>query len=518
MRKIFKAFIAAQFIIGSMAFVYTAANAGETFSSSTIRFGHPCVRTLEDMEAADAVMRAAGTVSEMAEIPFRPTMNMDDYKAAKAAANTEAAKAEVNRPEAESQNGPLAPPTLQGLDIEGVNQTEGGGWYPPDTHGAVGPDHFVEVTNSHVDIYGKSDGVRVKSVTLASFFGYTAQPLFDPRCVYDKSADRWLITAEAFEESATVQYQFIAASKTSDPTGAFNIYKTDVNTNNNDDFWDYPQLGVDDCSVIITANIFGPQSYRETRMIVLKKSKLYNGSGLKSKLYSGLDGTLASTIVMDNNKQTFLVAAVQSGKITMYRIKYNRKCVPKRVTKSTVTVPAYSVPPAATQPGTTATLDTLDGRFVNAGTQIGDSLWQVHTINNGGRPSPRWYEINTSTKSVVQGGFFNASATSEDWNASITANADKDVYVTWSSTDPTASTNAQVRFSGRRSTDTANVIEGGSALFTSSTFYTGGGTRGRWGDYSAVTVDPTNPLRAWIVNEKINSKTLWGSRIGCIGY
>ena len=64
----------------------------------------------------------------------------------------------------------------------------------------------------------------------------------------------------------------------------------------------------------------------------------------------------------------------------------------------------------------------------------------------------------------MQGGFITTSATSKDWNASITANADKDVYVTWSSTDPTAGTNAQVRFSGRRSTDTASVIEGGSSL------------------------------------------------------
>lgn len=515
MRKIFKAFIAAQFIIGSMAFVYTAANAEETFPSSTIRFGHPRVRTLKDMEAADAAMRTAGAVPEITEIPFRPTMNMDDYKAAKAAANAEAAKAEVNRPKVESQNGPLAPPTLKGPDIEGVNQTEAGGGYPPDTHGAVGPEHFVEITNSHLDIYRKSDGVRVKSVTLASFFGYTKKTLFDPRCVYDKSKSRWLITAEASEASATVQYQFIAASKTSDPTGAFYIYKTDVNTKNNDDSWDYPQLGVDDCSVIITANIFGPSTYRETRMIVLNKSKLYNGTGLKSKLYSGLNGTLASTIVMDNNKQTFMVAAGQSGnRITIYRVKYDSKCVPKRVTKSTVTVPAYSLPPNATQPGTSKTLDTSDSRFVNASTQIGNSLWQVHTINNGGRASPRWYEINTLTKSVVQGGFITTSATSKDWNASITANADKDVYVTWSSTDPTAGTNAQVRFSGRRSTDTANVIEGGSALFTSTTFYKGR----RWGDYSAVTVDPTNPLRAWIVNEKINTSLIWGSRIGEIGF
>jgi hypothetical protein len=63
---------------------------------------------------------------------------------------------------------PLAPPTLK-LSIEGDNQGTGGGYYPPDTEGATGIKHFVEVTNSHVDIYLKSNGTRVKSVSLASF-------------------------------------------------------------------------------------------------------------------------------------------------------------------------------------------------------------------------------------------------------------------------------------------------------------------------------------------------------------
>jgi hypothetical protein len=33
-----------------------------------------------------------------------------------------------------------------------------------------------------------------------------------------------------------------------------------------------------------------------------------------------------------------------------------------------------------------------------------------------------------------------------------------------------------------------------------------------------VTVDPVNSLRAWLVNEKIDSISAWGSRIGQVGY
>jgi len=40
----------------------------------------------------------------------------------------------------------------------------------------------------------------------------------------------------------------------------------------------------------------------------------------------------------------------------------------------------------------------------------------------------------------------------------------------------------------------------------------------RWGDYSAVTLDPSNEANAWLVNEKINNNSIWGSRIITIGF
>ncbi|MDN3513061.1 MAG: hypothetical protein NG747_01520 [Candidatus Brocadia sp.] len=471
------------------------------------------------MEATEAALRESGKLPVVPKIPFRPTMSLIDYKAAKAAAEEDTG---VYHPDAETLNIPLAPPSLKGVNINGVNQNQAGGGFPPDTHGAVGLEHFVEVTNFHVDIYKKSNGTRVKSVSLASFFGYILQTLFDPRCVYDSTEDRWILSAEAFQESSTVQRHFVAVSKTSDPLGEFYIYNGDVNFKNNDDFWDFPQLGIDNRSIIITANIFGQDfaEYRETRMVVADKSRLYNGLSASLKLFTRLDGTLAPPIVLDNNDKTFLVAATSSGVITKYTLTYPGG-IPT-LTSSTITVPTYSIPPSAKQPGTTETLDTNDARFVNASTQIGISLWHVHTINVNGLPRPRFYEFNTVTDTVIQSGIISASATSNDWNASIAANANNDVYVTWSSTDPNAGINAQVRFSGRLHTDSIGTISGGSALFTSFTFLTGNFDPNfdsqRWGDYSAVTVDPEDPLRAWIVNEKINSSQVWGSRIGEIGF
>jgi len=424
---------------------------------------------------------------------------------------------------------PLAPTTLTNpVNFEGVDSVTAGNFRPPDTHGAAGLNHFAEITNSHLDIYLKAaPNTRVKSVTLASFFGYLTRTLFDPRVIYDPGYNRWIITADARAESAAVQYFFIAVSQTADPLGAFYIYR--VNVSNGFGIvdgvqWDYPQVGFDQNAVIFTANFFNSAGgFIDARMFAVAKSLLYSGPSqtLTPSLFIDLAGTLSPPIVLDTNTNTYLVAAdAPDSKVTIYTLTNSAANPPTLSAAATIPVTAFALPPDAVQPGTTATLDTLDGRFVNVSTQIGNSLFQVHTIASGGYARARFYEFDTVNKTVIQSGTFARSGTSHDFNASIAANRFKDVFVTWSATDPANSVNAEVRFSGRLHTDAAGVIPSpGSLLYGSSTFYnfTGSGTQ-RWGDYSAVSLDPGDAtgLTAWIVNERILTTTTWGSRIGSI--
>jgi hypothetical protein len=225
-----------------------------------------------------------------------------------------------------------------------------------------------------------------------------------------------------------------------------------------------------------------------------------------------LESTLAPPVVLDQNASTFLIAAPPNGNaLKLYTLTHSGNAGVTLTGPANVPVPAYTMPAPAPQPGTNATLDTSDNRFVNAGTQVGESLWQVHTIDVGGLPTPRFYQVNTTTNAVTQSGLVFASATSADFNAAIAANADNDVFLTWSSTDASASVNAQVRYAA---CDHQNgpCMPVGAALFSSTTF----SNNGRWGDYAAVTIDPLNPRQAWFVNEKNNTSDLWGSRIGSI--
>ena len=450
------------------------------------------------------------------EIPFRPTMDRAAYDAAKAQANFFGPRAAKPITQGFA---PLATPAIRQINFNAHSSTDGS--RPPDTHGAVGTTHFVEVTNSHIDMYTRQNTGPLplaKSVTLATFFGYTTETLFDPRVVYDSTWNRWIVTADAFAESSTVQRFFIAVSTTADPTGTFFIYNLNV-TFFTGDFFDFPQLGIDQDAVLFTANIFNGTSYHGADFFSVAKARIYNGLGFSVPVFTGLVGTLAPPIVRDQNSSTFLIASPPSGATFS---KYTASNTSKATTLTgpvSITVPSYSVPPAAPQAGTSGKLlDTSDSRFVNASTQSGNDLWQTHTIALGSFAAPKFYRLNTSTNTVSQSGFYFASATSDDFNASIAANDAGNCFVTWTSTDPSAAKNAQVRLSGKLSGDAG--IAAGPLAFTSPTFYhPSADNPERWGDYSAVTTDPLNAANAWLVNEKINSGgLLWGSRIVRFGF
>ncbi len=470
-------------------------------------------------------------------VAARVDLSPSVYAQAKADADSGAAL----RPAPAAPVGPLAPPTFKTFNCEGVNQTTAGGLRPPDVDGAVGNSHIVEVTNSHIDMYTKPTtacAAPVKSVTAASFFGYTAQTLFDPRVIYDETWDRWVITFEAFAESSTVQRIFIGVSTSANPLGAFCVYNIDINTANDTNFfYDYPQLGQDQDAVLFSANIFSStDTFRFAHVFAVAKARLYNCLGFSVPLFLPSRITIQPPVVLDQNPNSYFITARPPGVVSATNLgKYTATNTANAfamtfVGPTLITVPSYSIPPSADQPGTTDNLDTLEARFVNRSTQIGDSLFQVHTIATGTFATPKWYEIDTEgagANTIKQSGFFFENSLSDDWNASIAANASKEVFVTWNSTQGTGTGahNARIRFSGRQPADAAGVIPAGTSLFTSATFYNpSAGTVERWGDYSYVDTDPSTfgvcaaNRRAWAFGEKINAVAVWGRRFGRFGF
>jgi hypothetical protein len=428
-----------------------------------------------------------------------------------------------------------SPPHALTPNFAGGNESEQTNYsfiYPPDTDGAIGANNFVEVVNNRISIYSRT-GVRQngplvggvhQGVYTGNFFGNTAADYTDPRVLYDPIWQRFIVTEIQFAQNSSTCLLFVAVSKTSNPNGAWWIFNTNTDSffgANNNGFWDYPMLGMTQDAVLFSGNEFFGGGGAGGEVFAVAKAHIYNGIGWFVPVFMTAFNTQLP-VVIDQSDTAFLASpSTDSGHLLIYTFEDAANAFEATLSGPTSVATDNSAPPrAANQPGTGDQLDVLDGRFQNNTTQNGSSLWLIHTANDGGFPTPEWYEINTSSMTVNQSGFFFSAGSSDDFNPSIVANSSNDVFVCWTSTNSSAGTNAQVRFGGRLHTDPLGSMSvQATPLFTSSSNLTGnGGATQRWGDYSAVTVDPKSPLQAWIVNEDIIDTNHWGSRVGHISF
>ncbi len=118
---------------------------------------------------------------------------------------------------------------------------------PPDPTGAVGPNDYVQIVNGGgVRIFDKNGVPRGPAFKLSTLFaplgGIPASTdNGDGLVLYDRMANRWILSQFAFASSTTPPYhQPIAVSKTGDPTGEYWAY--DFITPGNE-FPDFGKIG-----------------------------------------------------------------------------------------------------------------------------------------------------------------------------------------------------------------------------------------------------------------------------------
>ncbi len=369
----------------------------------------PPVRSMAEMVQAPIAQPSPS----VGVVPFLPTMDPAEYKARKALA----ALGGAPRPARPLAAAPLAPPTLTGDNCFGMDQQNAGGSYPPDADGAVGTTQYVHIVNQRIVVWGKTFGPPtgcpnlLLNLSLAAFFNYPTQLLFDPRVVFDPALNRWVVTAEAFPESPTVQRQFVAVSVTADATAGFFIYNFNITPFIGGGFWDFPQLGMDRDTIILTGSVFSADQtmFLGSATAFLAKASMYSGLPAGACFFSGGPLTVsgfAPPLVLDLNPSTFTVAAPVGPANFLRLVEWRRSnpdiSCPTVLNVTDIPVDRYDLPPAAPQPGRTQVLDTLDNRFQNRSTQVGNALWQVHTIGPGS-PTPR---LITSRPAAMAAFFF----------------------------------------------------------------------------------------------------------------
>src|SRR5213083_2853281 len=171
---------------------------------------------------------------------------------------------------------------------------------PPDTNGAVGPNHYVETVNTSFAIFNKSGTpiygpVPIKQVWSGFGGGCQANNDGDPTVVYDGIADRWVISQ--FSVSTLPYLMCVAVSTTSDPTGSYYRYSFNYG---NTSFPDYPKLGVWPDGYYLTVNIFAnARTFTGAGVAALDRTRMLAGQPATQQLFrtsSAYGGLLPATL------------------------------------------------------------------------------------------------------------------------------------------------------------------------------------------------------------------------------
>ena len=419
------------------------------------------------------------------------------------------------------QASPASVPTVAiGMNFGGADIFDSG-FIPPDTMGAIGPNHFVELINGRYAAFDRTNGLEVQGTSLEQFWvnaGANPNFAFDPRVLYDAPSGRWFACSGNDPGGATSSI-LVAVSNSSDPTLGWTGFNVDADTDNAQ--WaDFPTMGIDADGLYISANMFptGGGSF-EINMFVFPKNDLIAGSIANMTKIEGLSFgsvgfALQPVVDLDGSGLPAPIIAdldTPSGVIVRSDV-LGPVNAPSVVGGPLIGVAAFGDPPDADQPGPKQNINTGDTRFWGYAVLQGGSIWAVQTVNNGGNAAVRWLRINPVTNTVAESGVL-SDPNIEFYYPSIAVNDDGDVVVGCSGSGAATFASAYA-FAGHF--DGVSTMFGGAMLLqagTSDYLQLDGVGRNRWGDYSATTLDPTDPKRFWTIQEFVLSTDLWGTQI-----
>src|SRR5262249_573814 len=146
---------------------------------------------------------------------------------------------------------------------------------------------------------------------------------------------------------------------------------------------------------------------------------------------------------------------------------------------------------------------------VNASGQANDA---------GGRNGSRWYEIQNlgTTPSLRQSGtLFDSAATNPSSFWIPSCNMSGQGHMALGSSAAGNARHAEAVAAGRLSGDTLGTIQPPTPVVTPSPAYNAetGVAVQRWGDFSYVSIDPTDNMTMWSVQEYCNATNSWAVRV-----
>jgi hypothetical protein len=441
------------------------------------------------------------------------------------------------------------------VNFEGVNNIDG--FYPPDTEMAVGPNHIVQVTNVSFAIYDKTGAVVNAPVHTNQI--WSGMPPSEP-CrtendgdaifLYDRHANRWVLTQFAVPDGS--ERVCFAVSTTSDPTGTYYLYAMPSQR-----FPDYFKIGVwPDPSN--NAYFLGTNSGFQGAYDVYAIDRDHLLSGTLPRTAQFFQNMPNLQMPADNDGPTpppagspgifysfraggesyFGSPPTDSLDIREYHIDWSNSA------NSTLTM-VQSLTPAdgladfnwtvcgffasncLPQPGTAVAIDSASWwpmqrlvyrSFGNSQSLVG--AWTVDTLASGNHAAPRWFELRRGTQtsgnwSIYQQGTHSPDGDSGDhrWMPSIAMDSSRNIALGYSAVNAGANIFPGIRYTGRLAGDALGTLQSEVVMQAGSGSQTG--AAGRWGDYSAMEIDPADDCTFWYTSEYLTTTAgaPWRTRI-----
>lgn len=446
-----------------------------------------------------------------------------------------------------------AMPTRAGMpdfqaDFEGINNIDG--VYPPDTNGDVGGNYYVQWVNLSFQVFDKHTGASLLGPlpgnALWAGFGGPCETTNDgdPIAQYDPLANRWMLSQ--FAPFSGIQC--IAVSQTGDPTGAYYRYSFTIDPTI---FNDYPKFGVWPDGYYMSINQFNQalNTYRGAGAVAFERTQMLQGLPAQmvyfslenvniafgGQLPSDLDGTAppvgAPNVFLEADDNSF---GFPTDRLNGWNFHVDW-ANPAGSTFGNSGQPSFTLDTAPfdtnlcgyarsciPQPGTTQGLDAISDRLMYRlqYRNFGDHQAMVvnHTVDVDGtdHAGVRWYELRSTngggTWSMQQQGTYAPDADNR-WMGSIAMDVSGNVALGYSVASGT--TYPSIRVAGRLAGDPAGELpQPENQLIAGTGSQTG--TAGRWGDYSAMQVDPADQCTFYYTQEYIatTGPVPWQTRVG----
>jgi PKD repeat protein len=401
-------------------------------------------------------------------------------------------------------------------------------YYPPDDNGTVGPNHYMQTINTVYAIYNKTGTLVAGPSNMNTLFsGVTGSTCNDgdPLILFDEMADRWL--AVEFSICGSNDYMLIAVSTTNDPTGTWHKYSFDVA-----DMPDYEKFGIwQDGYYMGTNNSSGNDIY------VFQRSQMLIGGTAQMVGFnnawrpSTIDGFVCVP-PLDNDgapapagEPGLFVAFNDDGigggsdELWIYELDVDWVTPANSTFNRTQQLAVASFDSNfgnnwdnIKQLGTAQELDAIPmvimnpPQYRNFGTY--ETIVCCHTVDVDvtDHAGIRWYElrrVSSGNWTVRQQGTYAPDGHSR-WMGSIMLNGQNEIGLGYSVSSTTIYPG--IRYCGQSSsayTAANGIMDVPEEIIQDGVTFQS--TYNRWGDYSALQVDPSDDHTFWFTTEYIGT-------------